>query len=124
MKESIDKAINWWANKISKRVVHINGDDSTTSVMAYILTVMEYKKVTDDQLEIFRNELRNQIEEYRKEFKGMDIWLGCDYGPCKHLGEAAKKAGINDLNFPFKTKLVIENDGKVLVSDEYGMRYV
>ena len=124
MKESFDKAINWWADKISKREAHSNGDNSTSSVMACILADMGYKQPTEEQLKIFREELRNQLEQEYEEYKGMwAIFLGCDYGPGRALREAAKKADINDLNFPFKTNMRIEPDGKVLVSDGYAQPY-
>ena len=125
MKESFDKAINWWADKISKRAAHSNGDSSTSSVMACIFADMGYKQPTEEQLKIFREELRNQLEQEYTECNGTwDIFLGCDYGPGLILSKAAKKAGINELNFPFKTNMRIRPGGEVLVSDGYAQPYI
>lgn len=122
--ESIKKAVDWWANKISGNIHHDNGDDSFASVMSCFLADMGSKPVTNEQIEVFKKELAKGITEYIKEYPTFKVYLGCDYGPCEILSRAADEAGIKPLNFPFKTGMYIEADGKVRVSDGYAHPFV
>lgn len=122
----IEVAVNWWADKISKRHHHDNGDNSNASIMACLMADISYKPVTQEQLEIFKNELRKQLEnEYEKIEKGYcrDILLMCDYNPCFMLAIPANNAGISNMNFPFKSSMVIE-DGTIKISDGYCKPFV
>lgn len=116
----IQKAVNWWSDKLRSNSPHSNGDTGLASVMACIIADRGTKPVSDEQIAIFKEELTKSLEEHRA-----DSWisLDCDYGPCRMLDAAAQKAGINVLNFPFKTGMEIR-EGKVRVSDGYGMAYV
>lgn len=120
-KAVFEKAVNWWCEKLESRQPHSNGDSSAPSVMACMMADIGTKAVTDEQIAVFREELLKELEE--KQDTGWGISLECDYGPCRELDAAAQKAGINVLNFPFKTGMEIR-DGKVRVSDGYAKPYV
>lgn len=115
--ETIEKAVNWWSEKIAGRQPHSNGDNSEASVMACIMADMARKPVSNEQIETFKNVLSEKIMEYMDRYKEVD--LSCDYGPGLLLSESAEAAGINQLNFPFKTSMIIKADGRVIVFDGY-----
>lgn len=123
----IEVAVNWWADKISKRHHHDNGDNSTASVMACLLADMGHKETTEEQVEVFKRELTALLtDEYENRFGKSEygsILIGCDYGPGLMLDKAAKIAGINSMNFPFKTFMDITKN-EVKVSDGYCQPYV
>ena len=124
----IEVAVNWWADKISNRHRHSNGDNSEASVRACLLADIGYKVLTDEQIETFKRELTTLLtEEYEERFEKLHLTctidIGCDYGPCVMLDKAARIAGINVLNFPFKTYMSIAKDS-VKVSDGYCEPYV
>lgn len=118
----IEVAVNWWADKISKRHHHDNGDNSTASVMACLMADMGHKETTEEQVEVFKRELTALLTDEYENFFGKSehgsILLGCNYGPSLILDKAAEIAGINILNFPFKTFMYI-GKGEVKVSDGY-----
>ncbi len=115
-----EKAVNWWCEKLRGNAPHSNGDSSLPSIMACIMADRGTKPVTDEQIAVFKEELMKELEQSQDSF---GISLECDYGPCRMLDAAAQKAGINVLNFPFKTGMEIR-DGKVRVSDGYAQPYV
>lgn len=119
----IETAVNWWADKISNRHHHDNGaGDDKASIMACFMADLMFNPIAEQQIDLFKEELRNRI---RKSFDdgNKDVWLCTDYAPCRTLAESAEVAGINLLNFPFKTNMVI-NEDKVRVSDGYCQPYV
>lgn len=123
----INTAVKWWSNKIARPERHSNGASDPSNLMAMFIADMGTKTVTDDKIKIFEDCLRSSLSEtYDEEFgngNGWQIWLSCDYSPCRLLEEAAKEAGISVLNFPFKTHMVIHKD-KMQVSDGYAQPYV
>lgn len=118
----IDVAVNWWADKVSHNYHHDNGATDTANVLACFMADMLFKPVTEDQINIFKSELREFIKMGLKMEHG-NVWIDTDYAPCLILSESAKKAGISCDNFPFKTSMVIEK-GKVKVSDGYCKPFV
>ena len=125
--EVIITASMWWADKLRKRQPHNNGDHSKSSIIACMLADLGTKNVTEEQYKVFEHELAVGIEkeydEYVVKHNFQCIYIGCDYDPCYILAEAANKAGISTLNFPFKTHMSITKN-KVLVADGYGKPYV
>jgi len=119
-KTLFEKAVNWWCEKLKENAPHSNGDNSLPSTMACIMADMGTKAVTEEQIATFKEELMKELEKADNRFA---IYLECDYGPCRILNSAAEKAGINVLNFPFKTGMEIR-DGKVRVSAGYAQPYV
>lgn len=123
---AIKTAAKWWADKLKQRQPHSNGDNSTSSLFACFLADSCTKAITDDQLVLFTEELERGIQKFMEENPWYHTWLSCDYGPEMVLREAADKAGINYLNFPFKTNMCIQRSGdsySVQVSDGYGRGY-
>ena len=123
---AIKTAVKWWTDKIKRRQPHSNGDNSPSSTCACLLADLGAEATTDDQLELFATELESGIQNYMDKYPHRHTFIGCDYGPDRVLGEAADKAGINYLNFPFKTNLLIEQIGEgytVRVSDGYARGY-
>ena len=141
--QAINTAVKWWSNKLKSKQNHSNGDGSFASLFACAIADRGMESVSDDQLVIFENELKASIEAdidtymVGKHFNS--VGLGCDYNPSVGLKIAAKKAGISEFNFPYKTYMRIEipynkgfdinsdidtiDDFKVLVSDGYAQPY-
>ena len=117
--ENLEKAVKWWSNKVCKQTHHDNGDYSVQSALAMAIADMGVKQVSAEQRTVFEEELGKLIEEKEKEWEGCYFSIGVDYGPDDVLGAAAKAAGINVLNFPFKTHMYFQ-DGKIIVRDGYG----
>lgn len=121
---AIKTAAKWWADKLRSRAPHSNGDNALSSVFACMLADIGTEEATEDKLAVFTSELEHQIREHMDNVNGRYVWLGSDYGPCTMLGESADEAGINRLNFPFKTDMNIEQSSgyeyMIRVSDGYG----
>lgn len=111
-----DAAVEWWAKKISGEEPHDNGSVDFASFMGCRMADMRRKKITEKQLFVFKEVLRGEIEVNKR--KCDCLILGCDYGPDKNLDFAAEQAGINVLNFPFKTWMAIK-DEKIEVHEGY-----
>lgn len=110
-------AVEWWAEKISGNKPHSNGDNSPVNRIAMMIADSGRKNITEDQLNFFKEELSRGIKEHFAENE-YDLLLCVDYSPCTLLNKAAEKAGINVLNFPFKTDMRIYSN-RVEVSDGY-----
>lgn len=111
IKEEILKLVcEYWNRKLVGDVRHDNGDKTGESTLAMFLAdmVAENNKVSKEQLDIFDKELKNQI--INKEYDDYLVETYCDYGPGLYLHEAAQKAKINTLVFPFKTGITFSND--------------
>lgn len=104
-KETIEKAVNWWVEKVTANQPHSNGDNGYTSIVTCLLADSMVKKISKKQVEVFKKELAMRIEEEAKAWT--EISIGCDYGPCVMLEQAALEAGIPATNFPFKTWMYI-----------------
>ncbi len=117
--EYVKVAANWWANIIVNPKFD-NGDDSNADGMAFLLTMMVNSKssISKEQIDIFRKELADIIVEQMKSSRNGECNLDVDYEPDMLLHEAAHKAGIDDMGFPWKTSMVISKD-KVSVSVGY-----
>lgn len=111
-----DAAVEWWAKKISGEEPHDNGSNDFSSFAACRMADMGQKKITEKQLFVFKEVLRGEIEVSKR--KCDCLILRCDYGPDENLGFAAEQAGINFLNFPFKTWMAIK-DEKIEVYEGY-----
>lgn len=119
----IDTAVNWWVEKVTGFHHHDNGDKSEQSALAMMMADIMTKPVSGEQAEVFKEALKKLVTEELDRLedwqKGWGVELGCDYGPCVLLGQAAAKAEIPTLNFPFKTWMrITETDVKV--HDGYG----
>lgn len=121
--QAINIAVEWWANKVKAKIPHSNGDNGLSSIFACLLADDGMQDTTDEQLDIFKRELRSRIEADLYNRWG-EVYLGVDYHPTPNLRESAKVAGINVLNFPFKTDMYIKWDNndeyEVYVHDGYG----
>ena len=113
-KETIEKAVSWWAGKLIDSQPHSNGDDSINSVMACFIADAKRQDVTLDQLNVFKKALSKHIKE------GATERIFNLYGPCKMLADAANEAGISTANFPFKTVMFLSEKEGVVVRDGYG----
>lgn len=120
-KLTVEKAVNWWVNRITGNEAHDNGDNSFASVMSCVMADLGRKKITTEQINIFKENLSEYIAERYKDFGRLELY--CDYGPGVGLSESADAAGINYLNFPFKTGMSI-SDNIIRVSNGYGKPYV
>ena len=125
--EVILTAVQWWSDKLASRAPHSNGDSSSASILACMFADMGAKSITKEQLSVFEHALTEKLQEkyddliIKRNIGHMGI--GTDYGPTMELSEAAAKAGISTMNFPFKTWMRIYKD-YVDVSAGYGAQFV
>lgn len=117
-KETIEKAVNWWAEKVTANQPHSNGDNGYTSIVTCLLADSTAKKISKKQVEVFKKELAMRIEKEAKAWAKISV--GCDYGPCVMLEQAALEAGIPAANFPFKTWMYISEKDGIVARDGYG----
>lgn len=107
-------AANWWTEKISKNDVKSNGSYDIANTLASILAT----KMAEDHipstksLDIFKESLVDII------LKSDVHMLDTDYTPDSYLTEAAVKANIDTIVFPWKTQMYL-SDGTVYVYDGY-----
>lgn len=115
----INAAVGWWADKISNPGIQSNRATDSANVMASLLaTTLALDNVpTADQIVVFRETLTDTIKKYGESHN--DMWLSVDYHPCKALADAAEKAEIKTLVFPWKTNMLVAHD-KVTVSVGHG----
>ncbi len=114
--EQIEKAVNWWAERVDQPTFDA-GADSPEMELAEVMANMLTTPVTENCIEKFKSELRNALKD-----KDYNPWQGLhtDYHPDLVLFEAAKVAGINANNFPWKTSMYFNDGGSVRVSLGYG----
>lgn len=115
-KTQIDKAVNWWAEVIQKPRFD-NGDKSEAGFIGSIFASVAQSKFTpsQEQVEKFKMYLKEELEkEGYFVFDGLHV----DYHPEKILSDAAQKANISELNFPWKTSMWFRDD-KVIVAYGY-----
>ncbi len=120
--DRIDAAVKWWSEKVSSRVHHENGDKSSSGRFSMALADFLVQPVTDEQKVIFEAELKKELTEKYKEW-GDYLVVGVDYSPDLPLINAAEKAGINTMNFPFKTYMSFR-DNRLSVREGYGAQPV
>jgi hypothetical protein len=121
MKTTTKKAIEWWADKL----VHGNnsglsdaerrsGENEAYAIAEMIMTATK-PKVSDEQLQKFKESLARQLEELRPRT------LAVDYGPDTILAKALADAGVKNSmgTLPIKTVMLLDDD-KVSVMYGYG----
>lgn len=126
MSKSIEEiakiAATWWADKVAKPKFD-NGDNSDNGGMAQLLAALGTKPVGIEAREKFISELKSKIEKriyWEPKYERVPrMVLSVDYGPDKDLYEAAEAAGVNKMNFPWKTTMWIDKNH---VSVSYGYR--
>lgn len=120
----------WWGNQIRGNVRHDNGDhDNLASVFAGLLADSMMKTVDEAKVDKFVDILTGKILEQAKENPfALRHLLVCDYAPDKFLSDAAKEAGIDSANFPWKTEMGIwetkDGGADILVSAGYQAPWV
>ena len=117
--EYVKVAVNWWANAITNPKFD-NGDDNMPDMMNFLLTMLvsSESSINKEQKAIFKKELAQLIVEEIK-----TSWYGeCSLDVDMMLCSAAQKAGIDEMVFPWKTKMLITKN-KVSVSSGYGAQY-
>lgn len=110
-----DKIINiaaqYWINIIKSGKDHDNGDNSFAGFICSHLANESTEELENEKLEKFRKaffeEFKKVVKEYPRE---SEVNLYCDYNPGWVLSEAAEKAGINEMQFPWKTGIVVGLD--------------
>ena len=114
-------AAKWWADKLRSHPMHDNGDPASGPAMV-LADLLAMRNVPEDaQVDQFEKLLAEKLNsEIEKGWYRM-ITVGCDYGPCAVLGNAAEAAGISSSVFPFKVHMYIEaNTPAIYVRDGYG----
>ena len=111
-------AARWWRDKIDGGARHDNGDDSAASRMACLMADCLNTPTDRESLDVFENELTRMLMKEGEDWDSFSI--GSDYVPEGLLFFAAKAAGINPRNFPYKTWMWLQvNNGEVVVKDGY-----
>lgn len=113
----VDTLCEYWVRKLSGKLEHDNGDDSFVgSIFKFLIDAKtEENAPTVDQLKIFRKELGKQIEASKWD----DIDLYCDYNPGYMLAEAAEKANIDKIVFPYKTGINYHANSNLITESKY-----
>lgn len=119
-KEAIEKAADWWAERILEDRPHSSGDNSFTSVTACLLADMGRQNITPNQADTFKKALAKRMAEYAESGMFNHFSIMCDYGPCRMLADAANEAGISTANFPFKTTMFLTEKDGIMIRDGYG----
>lgn len=57
-KETIEKAVSWWAEKLVENQPHSNGDNSYTSIMTCLLADSRTKKTSKSSLRFSKKHWR------------------------------------------------------------------
>ena len=117
----VDVLCEYWVRKLSGKLKHDNGDDSFIGSIFNILIDVkaEENAPTVEQLKIFREELGKQIEASKWD----DIDLYCDYDPGLYLAEAAEKANINKIVFPYKTGINYNANLNLIIECKYRTKF-
>lgn len=113
-------AAEWWSKKIGGEIHHDNGDNSPLNNLAMLMADSAQQKPTEAQINTFKTSVIKGIEQYPLRSGEIDIY--CDYGPGLILRDAAEEAGINKMNFPYKTGMYV-SEKEVRVKEGYGMPY-
>lgn len=121
--QAINIAVDWWADKLKAKAPHSNGANELPSILACLLVDDAMKDTSDNQLDIFKRELKSRIESDLNN-RWREVYLGVDYHPTTNLRESAELAGISVFNFPYKTDMYIKwnnnEEYEVYVHDGYG----
>jgi len=100
-------AATWWADQIANPKFD-NGDSSFTGFMCNHLANKLVKPVAKDMREAFIEALSSAIVT---NLEGRRVLpFGVDYGPDRILSDAAKKAGMPENNFPWKTMMWVSKN--------------
>lgn len=116
-------AAKWWADKLRGKPMHDNGDRTGQSVVAMLLAdvIAMQHNAEEPQFSRFQEILAIKIQKEIEKGWYHQISLGCDYGPCFILKNAAEEAGIDGSVFPFKTSMhILADKQEVIVFDGYG----
>lgn len=107
-------AADWWVDAIRSPNFD-NGDSSgigfVVSMLANNLASSMIERISDDDLELFRQSLVKRIQPKLLSMGRCE--LSVDYDPCVELYQAAREAGI-EVQFPWRQMMIIEN-GVILV---------
>lgn len=112
-------AAEWWAKKIGGEIHHDNGDNSPLNKLAMLMADSAQTRPTEAQIEVFKAAVIKGIEGYP--YSG-EIDIYCDYWPGLILSDAAEEAGINKMNFPYKTGMYV-SEKEIRVKEGYGQPY-
>ena len=105
-------AAQWWAARADGTAYHNNRGGDLGSVLAGLMADTLNEVPQDEALEKFEKILAEKIMTGER-WEWSSIWV--DYAPDDILAEAAKEAGINCANFPWKTGMHIDLEKKKIM---------
>ena len=112
-------AAHWWAERADGTAHHNTRGGDMASVFAGALADMMNEPPKVGALERFEELLAEKIMTAELPCMWLSIWV--DYGPDEILFEAAREAGVNCNNFPWKTGMCIDPDkGEIMVRISMG----
>lgn len=120
----------WWGKKVSGRGSHHdNGDNGIASFLSGLLADGMNKPADESAVNKFVDILTEKIlKQAETNPYTLRHYLHCDYAPSQFLSDAAKEAGIDPSNFPWKTAMSIDEnkDGEsvAMVSNGYRAEWV
>jgi hypothetical protein len=121
-------AANWWRQVLDNKAPKDNGDAASSAAVNLLLR-MDPSLYTADapQLDRFEYELirliESQFDNLAEHQEVYEVDMVTDYGPEGILELAARKAQLQGLPFPFKTRMYLKKTG-LFVSHGYGQPYV
>ena len=74
-KEAMEKAVNWWAEKVGGSQPHSNGDNGLASVMACMMADVGRKPVSESQIAVFKEELAKEDEKSAISSEFFNKWV-------------------------------------------------
>ena len=120
----IDIAVEWWGN-ILKNPKFEHGDYSETGMLTKFIAKHCQNPITNEGIKKFKINLKKLLKNMNKSKYRIDPYqLSCDYHPCLTLFNAIKNTKINDNNFPWKTMMRFDENGKVFISYGYGQPFI
>ena len=120
MKKLCDIAAKWWADKCDGYTIHDNGAYDPANALAMTIADMLNKPVSKATKQSFIEHLSAKIQNELEKDGYNELYLDCDYRPCRILADAAIEVGIDLSNFPFKTSMSIDpKEKRIVVYDGY-----
>jgi hypothetical protein len=105
----IDAAVNWWAKVIVNPKFDAGEDMAAINKLATDLSTPDstLANPASTRMDVFKKALGRKIKSRLIAYHGR-CDLSIDYNPCCILAEAAAEAGLDTMNFPWKTFMSID----------------
>lgn len=124
---AIETAAKWWASKFCDPQHHRNAANDPVNSLACLVASLGAEGVHTEQRDVFVRQLEVGIRSALNKDDYL-LRLGGDYHPDQLLSYAAGLAFIDEMNFPFHTRMEIRKRGaddfSVEVAEGFAKPYV